>query len=78
VRKISSSLVKRGLQFQHARVIDPDTREPLLYVVTRVASGVVYYRPVTGGGAQCSTLLDFPRWVLRLVDRDLLADAMLP
>jgi hypothetical protein len=45
--------VKRGLRFEHARFIDPNTppadNVPQVYVVTRVAKGIVYYRPAAGG-----------------------------
>lgn len=52
----------RGLEFDHARVIDTDKR-PMRFVVTRIARGMVYYRPVSGGSPQCCPVEEFPRWV---------------
>lgn len=48
----------RGHEFVHARVMDAE-RRPMRYRVTRVARGVVYYRPVDGGGCECSPIEDF-------------------
>ncbi len=44
---------KKGLRFYHARFIDTekfDGKSPQLMVVTRVARGTVYYRPVYNHG----------------------------
>ena len=37
---------KRGFEFLHKKWRDPDTKKPMKYVVTKVANGVVYYKPV--------------------------------
>jgi hypothetical protein len=40
--------MKRGDTFTHARWLDTD-HKPLRCVVTRVARGLVYWRPIDGG-----------------------------
>jgi hypothetical protein len=51
----------KGFRFFHSRIIDADNR-PMLYVVTKVARGAVYYRPVDGGSPDCCDLQDFDRY----------------
>jgi hypothetical protein len=68
---------RRGLRFYHARILshDYDGITPQLCVVTRVAQGAVYYRPVyfhgereTLGGAEYATRERFQ--VLALSDAE--------
>lgn len=60
---------KIGMQFLHARVINPDDRTPMLFRVTAIRHGSVYYRPVdldgfgTKGGTQYCPVEEFGRWV---------------
>ncbi len=41
--------VKRGLRFEHQHFLDDTLKRPMIHVVTRVARGLVYYRPADGG-----------------------------
>lgn len=44
---IDPAMVKRGLRFEHKRVLDAETMKPAVYVVTRVEHaypGTVYYK----------------------------------
>lgn len=56
----------KGLKFFHARVLD-EKYQPMQYVVTRIARGTVYYRPVDGGGPECCDVDYFPRVVKEVV-----------
>ena len=56
---------KKGVRFFHARIIDEDG-SPMLFVVTKIARGTIYYRPVSGGSPDCCPVEDFPRWCQRL------------
>lgn len=51
----------KGRQFLHARVLGEDGK-PARYVVTKIALGMVYYRPVDGGAPSCCLIEDFPKW----------------
>lgn len=42
------TVLKRGTRFVHAQWLDA-TNAPLECVVTRIAKGVVYWRPANGG-----------------------------
>jgi hypothetical protein len=53
---IMSAAPVKGLRFLHTRVVDYD-KKPALYQVTRIAMGVVYYRPVYDAGIQGSERL---------------------
>lgn len=59
-RNVQSRL-KVGVRFYHSRVLN-ERNQPALYIVTRIAQGVVYYRPVAGGHSQCCPIEQFPRW----------------
>lgn len=52
----------KGFRFHHSRVIEADG-SPMLYEVTKIARGTVYYRPVDGGGSECCPVEDFARIV---------------
>jgi len=41
-----------GQKFYHSRVIDPETKAPAEYVVTKIAKGNVYYKPIGGGKSE--------------------------
>jgi len=66
----------KGLRFYHTRVLDSmkfDGKSPQLYQVTRVASGMAYYRPVYDygereelGSADCCPIEQFERWCGRI------------
>lgn len=69
--------IKKGLKFFHARVLDTqkfDGYTPALYEVTRIAQGVVYYRPVFDvclpsqrlGRPEYDTIEHFPKIVKSL------------
>jgi hypothetical protein len=45
-KRIMASTIKRGMLFSHKHYIDPADNKPLRCKVTRVAQGVVYYRPI--------------------------------
>lgn len=65
----------KGFRFYHSRVLDTikfDGKSPQLFVVTKVACGRVYYRPVydygdhEGFGAPgVCNVSDFGKWCLR-------------
>jgi hypothetical protein len=44
-----SNVIKRGYEFTHNRWLEDDYKTPVVAVVTRVAQGVVYYAPKSGG-----------------------------
>lgn len=54
----------KGLRFLHPRVLD-ERNEPMEYVVTKIARGTIYYRPVSGGAPQCCDVEQFDRHCLR-------------
>lgn len=56
----------RGVTFEHARVLNPDN-SPMVFRVTAIRRGYVYYRPTGGGGKQCTPLADFSKTVKRLL-----------
>jgi hypothetical protein len=51
----------KGLRFHHARALD-ENNQPMVYVVTKIARGTVYYRPVDGGSPDCCDEQDFNRY----------------
>jgi hypothetical protein len=53
---------KRGLRFFHAHFLNEERDGPMEFVVTRVARGVVYYRPADGGSPMKCGLEEFPRY----------------
>lgn len=53
-----------GEHFLHRRVIESDSRRPMEYVVTKVARGTVYYRPLAGGRSECTEVSSFYRDVV--------------
>lgn len=53
---------KVGFRFFHKRVLNPDLKTPMEFVVTRIAKGIIYYRPVNGGGSQNCKIEDFDRY----------------
>ncbi len=54
----------KGLRFLHSRVLDTNN-QPMAYVVTKIAHGAVYYRPVDGGSPDCCDVQDFDRYTYR-------------
>jgi len=58
---------RRGMTFAHARFLLPDLSGPMPYVVTRVAQGTVYYRPVDGGNAMYIAVEKFATVVKELL-----------
>jgi len=64
-----STLPQKGLRFYHRRVLDSmkfDGHSRQLFVVTRIAAGVVYYRPVIDYGTRevlgCGTRCQLSDW----------------
>jgi hypothetical protein len=62
----------KGLRFKHSRVIDYD-KNPAIFQVTRIAQGMVYYRPVYNYGTRevlghpdCCYLEYFPKVCLEV------------
>lgn len=53
---------KVGFRFFHKRVLNPDLKTPMEFVITRIVKGIVYYRPVNGGGSQSCKIEDFDRY----------------
>lgn len=51
--------IKRGFRFLHSHFVHADYCTPEEYVVTRVAQGVVYYRPTDGGCPMYCRVEDF-------------------
>lgn len=43
--------VAKGYVFDHSKWLDAKTSKPLRCIVTKVANGCIYYRPLEGGGA---------------------------
>jgi len=56
-------LPKIGLIFTHAFWLDADNRH-LRMRVTKIAKGVVYYRPVDGGNSSYCDIQSFSRYAL--------------
>lgn len=52
----------KSLVFRHSRLIDEE-KKPMLCIVTKIARGTVYYRPVSGGGVDCCPVEEFSKWV---------------
>lgn len=52
----------KSLVFRHARVLD-EKNQPMLYIITKVAQGTAYYRPLSGGGVDCCPVEEFSKWV---------------
>lgn len=59
------------LKFQHKRVLKPDNSGPAVYVVTKVTSDTVYYKPVDGGHSECCDLDQFYTRVFLAVPKPL-------
>ncbi len=59
--------MKPGLHFLHRRVIEHGL--PMEYVVTRIARGIIYYRPASGGGAECTEVENFHKVCLKVLER---------
>lgn len=68
--------LKVGDRFEHKRVFDPITKRPIVGLVTRVAGGIVYYRPDFGFHDDGTPWLGSPhyfpidqqsRWVSRII-----------
>lgn len=59
---------KRGLTFEHARVMNQDNT-PMLYRVTTTRHGCVFYRPVDAGGSEYTAIADFPKVIKRIIHR---------
>lgn len=67
----------KGMRFLHSRVLDTvkfDGKTPQLYEVTRVATGMAYYRPIYYygdrmgyGAADCCPVNQFGRWCKEIV-----------
>lgn len=55
--------IKHGTRFYHTRLLAEDYKSPALCEITRVAQGVVYYRPVAGGVSEYTPIERFPRIV---------------
>lgn len=55
----SPSSPKPGDRFAHARFINAD-KSPMVFVVTAVRRGVVYYRPEGGGSPFKESVEQFP------------------
>ncbi len=64
----------KGFQFFHARVLTEDMKSQQLYEITKIAKGIIYYRPIrldtdgrgiVIGGADMCEYNDFPRWIQR-------------
>ncbi len=53
----------RGQKFLHSRVIDPVTKSPAVYEVTKIAKGEIYYRPIDGGKTERTGLASFSKVV---------------
>ena len=62
--------IQRGMKFLHKRVIDATTKRPMLYEVTRLANGGVYYRPVDGGKSEYCEIETFEPRVVKEWLRD--------
>lgn len=73
VVKLSGVGPTKGMRFYHSRVLDTekfDGKTPQLFVVTKIARGTAYYRPVynlgereTFGSPGCCPVEEFSRWV---------------
>lgn len=68
--------LKVGDRFEHKHFLNPETRQPLVGLVTRIAGGIVYYRPDYGlhddGTPWLGSAAYFPveqesRWVARII-----------
>lgn len=55
-------MIKRGLEFDHPRVINLDGT-PMRYIVTAVRNACVYYKPVDGGKSEINDIESFKGWL---------------
>lgn len=59
-----------GMRFLHSRVLEPDGKTNQLFKITRIAQGIVYYRPVYSSGKigkpNCCEIADFSNYFLEL------------
>lgn len=56
----------KGLCFRHSRVLDANNK-PMAYVVTKVAKGVVYYKPLDGGRSEYTGVAEFGKIVKDII-----------
>jgi hypothetical protein len=50
-----------GLIFAHRRIFNEDVTIPVLYQVTQILDGVVFYRPLETGNTDCVEVTKFNR-----------------
>ena len=67
---------KLGMKFKHSRFLDCD-KQPVLYQVTRIAQGLVYYRHIIDYGTRtalgtpaCCYLEDFGKRCLEVMKEE--------
>lgn len=60
---MSEEAVKVGDRFLHARLLRDDYRTPQECRITAIRQGVVYYKPVDGGGSEYIEIEKFPNIV---------------
>lgn len=63
---MNNPTIKKGFTFTHDRFVMADMKTPDIYVVTKVALGVVYYRALDGGAPWKMNLGEF---VTRFAER---------
>lgn len=54
-----------GIEFEHPRVLEPDSLRPMRYRVTSIRRGMVYFAPVAGGRSECTDAAKFRQWIER-------------
>ncbi len=61
--------LKRGMRFEHARILNlDDLSKPGVFVITRVSQAAIYYRPESGWSSAWSDPESFPKKVKRWLD----------
>jgi hypothetical protein len=50
-----------GLIFAHRRIFNEDVTIPVLYQVTQISDGIVFYRPLDTGNTECVEVKKFNR-----------------
>ena len=55
--------ILKGMIFRHTKWLDDSYKRPLVCKITKVAQGLVYYRPVDGGAPMFFPIEERARWI---------------
>lgn len=62
--------LKKGTEFHHSKWLEANNKDPLHAVVTRVAHGVVYWKPKSGGKSMYFPQEDAHKYVKQIIKED--------